>query len=262
MIDLTDCVLAGAAGLLAGIVNAVAGGGSLISFPALLALGIPAVPANVTNTVALCPGYLTGAVAQRRDLAGQRNRLLSLTLVAASGGLAGSLLLLNTNEGTFSALVPYLILLACGLLAAQDVLRNMIVRRRRSTQTATHGDAPSRAAAPAVLNAAVFFAATYGGYFGGGLGIVLLAILGILIDAPLTNLNATKQVLSTVINIVAALFFVFSGEVIWPIAAAMGGASLVGGHLGGRLASRLPPVTLRLVVVAYGSVVIIAIWLT
>lgn len=262
MIDLPEYFLAGAAGLLAGGVNAVAGGGSLISFPALLALGLPPLQANITNTVALCPGYLGGTLAQRRDLAGQGRRTWSLGAVAAVGGLAGSVLLVITSEDAFSAVIPFLILAACGLLAVQPRITALVTTRRGGSVSAAVADTPSRQAYPVVLNVAVLIAAAYGGYFGAGLGIMMLAILGMLIDERLTRLNATKQVLSAVINVVAAVFFLFSGEVVWGVAAVMASTSLIGGHLGGRLVTRLRPTVLRVAVIAYGVVVAIVLWVT
>jgi uncharacterized protein len=247
---------AAAAGFGAGLVNAVAGGGTLISFPVLVALGVPAVSANVTNTVSLCPGYLGGAVAQRHQLAGQRRRLRSLLVVSAIGGLTGSILLVVSSEALFRALVPYLILFACTLLALQDVLRRWVTPQ----PGAGDGHAGERAAGPR-LAVAVFAAAIYGGYFGAGLGIMLLAILGLLVDEPLNRLNLTKQALSLVINVVAAVFFAFSGLVVWSFAAVMAVASLLGGNLGGRVADRLHPKVLRVVVVLLGVAVALRFWL-
>jgi uncharacterized protein len=246
-----DLLAAGLAAFAAGMVNAVAGGGTLITFPALVALGVPAVSANITNTVALCPGYVGGAWAQRDDLRAFRRHFRSLFAAAVVGGLAGSILLLQSSEDLFRALVPFLILGACGLLALQDVLRRALQARRQPRHRQ-----PARRH-PALVGS-VFASAVYGGYFGAGLGIMLLAVLGLAMDDTLTRLNALKQALSVAINVVAALFFVFSGKVYWGFAAAMAVGALLGGNAGGRIAGRLHPEVLRWVVVAFGVVVAIS----
>jgi uncharacterized membrane protein YfcA len=241
--SVADHFIAAGAAACAGAVNAIAGGGTLISFPTLVALGAGRVSANVTNTVALCPGYFGGAVAQRSQLPGQRSRLVRLSIAAALGGLAGSVLLLATGEAVFTKLVPWLILLACGLLGGQNYIRKWL-----GIGTRPHG-APS-----AIAVGATFVVSIYGGYFGAGLGIALLAVLGLVIDESLPRLNALKQVLALVINVVAASFFAGSGEVIWTLAAVMAPASLVGGLAGGKLVTRIKPTMLRGIVVTYGTV--------
>ncbi|MGE0879324.1 MAG: sulfite exporter TauE/SafE family protein [Acidimicrobiia bacterium] len=251
-----DYAAAGAGALAAGVINAVAGGGTLVSFPMLVAIGIPTVQANVTNTVALCPGYLGGTYAQRRELADQRARMTAVAPAAIAGGLAGSLLLVVTPEKAFRSAVPFLVLLACFLLVVQDRLRALL-RRRREQQGRRH-DA-DHVGAPLV--AAVFAASVYGGFFGAGLGIMLLAVLGLLIDDTLPRLNAVKQGLSFVINITAALFFVFSGKVEWRLAPVMAVAALVGGTIGGRIAGRMRPQVMRVAVVAFGVAVAVKFWL-
>jgi uncharacterized membrane protein YfcA len=243
-----------AAAVAAGLVNAVAGGGTLISFPMLTAVGVPAISANVTNTIALSPGYLGGTLAQRDDLRGQRSRLVRLIPAAMLGAIAGSVLLLNTSESVFRRIVPFLILAACGLLAAQDRVRTWVERREaeRAGQRQHHESGIGALGVLAVLGAAV-----YGGYFGAGLGIILLAVLGVVVDDDFTRVNALKQAMSLTINATAAVRFLFSGEVVWSAAAVMAVGSLVGGNLGGRLASRLSPILLRRVVIAVGVVVAI-----
>src|ERR671931_2424320 len=222
-------LLAGAA-LFAGAVNAVAGGGSLVSFPALLAVGFPALRANVTNTVALCPGYLGGSLGYRRELAGQGARVRALGATSVAGALLGAFLLLLSPEGLFEAVVPYLILLACGLLAAQPWLARMV--RRRSER-------PGAARRPLGLHASQFLAGAYGAYFGAGLGIMTLAILAIFLADRLQRLNALKGLLSLLINLVAAAYFALLAEVAWPAVLVMLAASLLGGQLGVVLARRL-----------------------
>ncbi|HEV8296419.1 MAG TPA: sulfite exporter TauE/SafE family protein [Acidimicrobiales bacterium] len=247
-LSVSDHVLVGLAAAGAGIVNAVAGGGTLITFPTLVALGVPSVRSNVTNTVALCPGYFGGTYAQRGDLVGQNRRLRSLALAAAVGGLVGSILLVITSEKVFKNVVPYLLLVACALLAFQDRIRRMLPERP------PHPDAVDPPVPP-LLVVAVGLSAVYGGYFGAGLGIITLATLGILLDERISRLNAIKQAISFVTNVVAALFFVFSGKVVWSLALVMAPASLLGGSLGGRLASHLDARVLRGVVVTIGVIV-------
>jgi uncharacterized protein len=259
-----DLVVAGVAGFLAGAVNAVAGGGTLISFPALVALGVPAVNANITNTVALCPGYFGAAWSQRAALAPQRPRLPWLMSVAAVGGLIGSIVLVFTSDDTFRFIVPFFILGACALLAAQDHLRRWL-RRSHPDGTRPVGAAPATPVVvtsppPLSLMIAVFFGAIYGGFFGAGLGIMLLAVMGIVLDDSLTELNAVKSALALVINLTAAVFFVFSGKVEWAAAAVMAVTSLAGGAAGGRVATRLKPNVLRVAVIIFGVAVAVKFW--
>ena len=254
-----DYVLIAMSGFAAGLINAIAGGGTLVSFPALVALGIPAVSANVTNTVALVPGYLGGAFAQRRDLVTYLKRLRWLALVAAAGGLLGSILLVNSSDDLFSGLVPILILVACALLGFQDVIRKQLMKRRRNATIANASVASSdldradtQPTSTAMLCLIVAPAAIYGGYFGAGLGIMLLALLGIALDDPLPRINSLKSALSLVINLVAAAFLAFSDYVVWDVAAVMAVASVVGGVTGGRIAGKLDPKILRIVVIVFG----------
>jgi uncharacterized membrane protein YfcA len=261
-----DLAVAGVAGFLAGGVNAVAGGGTLISFPALVALGVPAVNANITNTVALCPGYFGAAYTQRGALASQRGRLPWLAAVAAAGGLIGSIVLVFTSDAAFRSIVPFFILGACALLAAQDRIRLWLRRSHPDAQPV--GAATATPPADVVagrpswpLLAAVFAGAIYGGFFGAGLGIMLLAVLGIVLDDSLVRLNALKSALALVINFTAALFFVFSGKIVWSAAVVMAVTSLAGGALGGRMATRMKPNVLRAAVIVFGVAVALRFWL-
>ena len=247
-----DYGLAALASVGAGFVNAVAGGGTLITFPTLVALGVDSVPSNMTNTVALCPGYFGGTLAQRRDLEGQRHRLVAFSIVAAIGGLIGSFLLAISSEKLFNSLVPFLILGACALLVFQDPIK----RRLRVSTDETPDAVPS----VGVL-AAMLLTCTYGGYFGAGMGIVTLATLGILLPDRLVRINALKQAITLVTNIVAATFFAFSGQVVWSLVVVMAPAALVGGNLGGRVARRLNPNALRAVVAVIGIIVAVKFWL-
>jgi uncharacterized membrane protein YfcA len=240
--------LVGLSAVAAGIVNALAGGGSLITFPTLIAVGVPPVAANVTNTVALCPGYLGATIGQKKDLGGQKERIWRLLPVGAIGGVIGGILLLNTSERVFTALVPFLILLASGLLAFQDPLRAWLNRRQRVDNT----DIPENWAIGPILLASI-----YGGYFGAGLSVIELAVLGLFLKDNLTRINALKQLLSLVVNVAAALFFLFSGPVIWSVAMVVAIGALIGGLLGGKLAGRISPSSLRWTVVTIGVTIAI-----
>lgn len=235
--------LAGGAALVAGAVNAIAGGGSLITFPALVAAGLPPVVANVTNTVAMCPGYLGAFLAQRRDLAGQRSRVVAMLPTGAVGGLAGAILLLKTGESTFNLIVPYLILFAALLLAIQGRLRAWMLSHAKEQHSEAWAILP------------VGLATIYGGYFGAGMGVMVLAALAVVIGDSFTRLNALKQGVSLTCNVAAAARFVFSGAVNWPIASIMFVAALLGGVLGGLVASRIPPAVLRWTVVTLAVIV-------
>jgi uncharacterized membrane protein YfcA len=243
-----DFLLVGLAAVAGGAVNALAGGGTLITFPLLTAIGIPAVAANVTNTVALCPGYLGATIAQMKDLRGQGHRLLLLIPASVLGGIMGGVLLLKTGEHLFRALVPFLILFATGLIAFQDPLRKRIMRRvGQTTEPATaHG---------AWIVLPVVPAAMYGGYFGAGVSVMVLAVLGLVLDDTLARLNALKQAVAFSINIAAAIFFLFSGQVVWAAAAVMAVGAMIGGALGGRLAGKISSRLLRRIVVTIGVVV-------
>jgi uncharacterized membrane protein YfcA len=242
-------LLAGTAAVAAGAVNALAGGGTLITFPTLTFLGIPSIEANITNTVALCPGYLGGTLAQSRDMQGQKKRLELLLGAGIIGGVIGGVFLLNTSERFFRIMVPYLILLASGLLAAQSWIRAWLTRRLNQETAGSRLEALS-----AVL---VGFAAIYGGYFGAGLSVIVLAALGLTIEDTLTRLNACKQAIALAVNSSVAILFIFSNRIVWSMALVMAAGSLIGGALGGRFASRIQPDTLRWVVVFIGIVVAI-----
>ncbi len=248
-VDLLCIALAAVA---AGFVNAIAGGGSLISFPVLTAVGLPPVMASITNTVALLPGYGGAAFAQRRDLRGQRHRLTVLVPAAAIGGLLGGVLLLNSGEKLFGALVPWLILLGSVLLALQDSLRRWLL---------THPQAQQRDRLELLAAGPVLVASIYGGYFGAGLSVILLAVLAVLLSGSLTRLNGLKQALALVVNLAAALLFLPSGQLHWAAAVVMAVGALAGGALGGRLASRINPARLRAVVVLLGVAVAIVFFL-
>jgi uncharacterized protein len=248
-VDAATVALLAGAGFGAGVVNAVAGGGSLITFPALLAAGYPSVTANVTNAVAVLPGYAGGSLAYRRELAGQGRRIRTLAVTSAAGAATGAALLLVSPESVFEAIVPWLILAACGLLAAPP----------RVAAAARRGDT---APAPAALHCALFAATVYGGYFGAGLGIMLLAILGVFVADGLQRLNALKGVLSLLVAVVGAVGFAIFAPIAWDAAAIVGVTCLLGGAAGVGVARRLPAAVLRAVVIAYGVIVAIVLLVT
>ncbi len=248
MLSLFDFVLVGMAALAAGAVNALAGGGTLITFPMLTAVGVPALVANVTNTVALCPGYFGGTLAQWNDLRGQKMRLWLIVPASIVGGVIGGFLLLQTGEKLFKDLVPYLILLASGLLAIQDPVRAWLTRRMGESH---------RSRLEKLTWLPVGLASIYGGYFGAGLSVIVLSALGLTLEDTLTRLNALKQAVAFSVNVAAAIFFVFSGKVVWPAALVMAAGALIGGTLGGKLAGRIKPAALRWTVVTIGVIVAI-----
>lgn len=231
-------------GLAAGVVNAVAGGGSLLVFPALLAAGLPPLAANVTNSVSQFPGYAGIALGSRRQLRGQRARVLSCLGVAALGAVAGALLLLTLPGAVFDTVVPGLVALAAVLLGLQPLLRRWIGE--------PDPDLPDRLD---VLLPAVFLASVYGGYFGGALGVILVATLSLTAHDDLRRLNAVKGVLSLVVGIVTVIVFSIGAPVDWPAVALLAPTTLAGGYLGARLAGRVPASLLRIGVVLIGLAV-------
>ena len=241
--DVAHLALVGTAALAGGAINAIAGGGSLITFPALVACGIPAVAASATNTVALCPGYLGAALAQKKDMAGQRARAMRILPAAALGGLAGALLLMHTSARAFDVVVPFLLLVAVILIGVQDRVRGWLLSRSRGGHSEW---------AAAVL---VALGAVYGGYFGAGLGVIVLAVLAIVIDEPLNRLNAFKQYVSLAVNVAAALVFVVVARLDWAVVVVMAVMSLIGGVFGGAIASRVSAKALRAIVLIVGSAV-------
>ena len=240
-------IIAALAALAAGMTNALAGGGTLITFPTLIFLGIPAVSANVTNTVSLCPGYFGATMAQWNDLRDQKSRLWLILPISIIGGVFGGILLLRTGEKLFKDLVPYLILFASLLLAIQDPVRAWLTRRLSQGE--------SDANLQKLTWLPVGIASIYGGYFGAGFSVILLSALGLTLEDTLTRLNALKQSIALTVNLAAAIFFIFSGKVLWPVALVMAVGALIGGTLGGRLAGRIKPSTLRWTVVTIGVVI-------
>jgi uncharacterized membrane protein YfcA len=244
--DVADGVLLVAAGVATGSINAVAGGGSLISFPALLATGLSPLSANVSNLIATLPGYLSAAATSRDELAGQRARVRVLAAAGAIGAAIGTTLLLVGPADTFSALAPWLVLLACALLAIQPFVAKWVAR-------SAHHTAPTR------LVVSVGVASIYGGYFGAGLGIVLLAALGLTLEEPMRRLNAIKQVLSLTVAVVSAIAVALFGPVSWPGVLLVGAGTLAGGRVGVGVARRLPDPVLRGLVIALGVTVAVVL---
>ncbi len=245
--DIFHVVLVTLAAVAGGAVNALAGGGTLITFPMLTAIGIPPVAANITNTVALCPGYLGGTFAQWQDLRGYKRQVWLLAPTGVLGGIAGGILLLNTGEAAFRFLVPYLILFATGLMAVQAPLRNWLMRRSNGQGSGKWGEIG--------VVASVFLASIYGGYFGAGLSVIVIAVLALVLEGSLTRLNALKQVVAFCVNTAAAIFFLFSGKIVWWAMVVMAVGSPVGGNLGGRMANRIRPGALRAIVIVVGLVI-------
>jgi hypothetical protein len=249
-VSAVDLLIAAGVALLAGGVNSVAGGGSLILFPTLIALGLGPVEANVTNSVVQWPGYLGGVAGFRREYTGQRGRLLRFGLVALLGGAAGSVLLLTTPSEAFDVVVPVLVLLASVLLAFQPLVNR---RLRRS-----EGDPVRRD--PAWLHVLLFLATVYGGYFGGALGVILVGLLGLALHR-LRLANALKSALSAVTATVSLVVFAIFGDVHWGVVAVAAPASLVGGFLGASVATRIPTTPLRVFIVVFGVAVSVYLFL-
>jgi uncharacterized membrane protein YfcA len=253
--DIADTALLLAAGVAASTVNAVAGGGSLITFPTLVAVGLPPVAANVTNSIGVSPGYVASVVGSRTDLmdlaAGRgRRALLRLIPTAVAGTAAGCALLLATPARAFELVVPFLVLGAAVVLALQDRLRRVVGQphemseRRRST----------------MLHATVALGSVYGGYFGAALGVMLVAALGLVLEESLARISALKNAISAVVGLGTVLAFAVFGPVDWRAVAILAPATLVGGYLGARLARRLPATALRAAIVVIGTVVAIVLF--
>lgn len=235
-------LIAGVA-LVAGGMNSIAGGGSLILFPTLVALGMGTIAANVTNSVAQWPGYLGGVAGFRPEYAGQRGRLLRFGVVAVLGGTAGSVLLLTTPSEAFDVIVPVLVLLASLLLAVQP----LITARVQQADGVPVRD-------PVWLYVALFAATVYGGYFGGALGVILVGVLGVGLHR-LKLANALKSALSSVTATVTLIVFGLFGPIDWVVVAVAAPASLIGGFVGARVATRIPTAPLRVVIVVFGVAV-------
>jgi uncharacterized membrane protein YfcA len=228
-------------GLAAGTINTIVGSGSLITFPTLLAFGFHPVLANVSNTVGLVPGSLSGTIAYRRELEGQRPRLAVLATASLTGGVTGAVLLLALPGSVFRHVVPVLILVACVLVAVGPRLSRLMAAREHSP---LHGGVP--------LFLSVYITGVYGGYFGAAQGVILMSLLGIFLDDQLQRLNATKNVLALVTNAASAVVFIIATHIAWEAAGLIAAGSVVGGQVGGVLGRRIPAALLRVVIIAVG----------
>jgi len=236
-----------AAGMAAGAINTLVGSGTLVTFPVLLAFGYAPVTANVSNTIGLVPGSLSGAIGYRRELEGQRTRTLRFAVASGLGGITGAVLLLVLPASAFEAIVPVFIAIALVSVALQPRLDRLVAQHRPPPEA--HGTG-----LPRVF---VYIAGVYGGYFGGAQGILLLAILGLALPDDLHRVNALKNVLAGIVNGVAALIFIAIADVAWGPAALIAAGSVVGAQLAARYGRRLSPQALRAVIVAVGIAAIV-----
>lgn len=244
--DVVTLLALGLAAGTAGAVNAVAGGGTLITFPALIAAGYPAKVANVTSTVAIWPGTVGGSLGYRRELRVRVRRVLLLGAPSLAGAAVGAVLLLSTSQRLFDAVVPFLILFASGLLAANNRLAVLATRHGLGARSEGH--------VPPGMYVAIFLVGVYGGYFGAGIGILTLAFIGILAPDDMQHANAVKGMLALLMNLVALLIFAAFGPVQWLPALVMAVCAVAGGYLGVALARRLDARRLRAVIVAWGVI--------
>jgi uncharacterized membrane protein YfcA len=236
------------AGIFAGTINTVVGSGTLVTFPVLLAVGYGPVVANVSNTVGLVPGSVSGAIGYRDELAGQRARVIRLGTASVTGGIVGAVLLLTLPSSAFEAIVPALIVIALLLVVFQPRLSRALAERR--THTKPHGGP--------MLWTGIFGTGVYGGYFGAAQGIILLALMGIAIpDEDLQRLNALKNVLAALVNGVAAVIFIFAADVAWLPAILLAAGATIGGQVGAKVGKRLSPGFLRGVIVVVGIAAIV-----
>ncbi|MGA2469194.1 MAG: sulfite exporter TauE/SafE family protein [Solirubrobacteraceae bacterium] len=236
-----------AAGGAAGAINVVVGSGTLITFPVLLAFGFPPVIANVSNSLGLVPGSLAGAYAYRRELDGQGRRLVRLGCASLLGAATGAVLLLSLPPTAFRAIVPGFILLALVLIIAQPRLARIVAARATPS--------PRRhAGGGVVMLGAIYLTGVYGGYFGAAQGIMLLAILGLGLDETLHRVNAAKNVLAGLANLLAGVIFAFAAHPDWTAVALLAAGSVLGGTLTGRYGRHLHPTALRALIVAVGIV--------
>jgi uncharacterized membrane protein YfcA len=247
-----EIVAIACAGLAAGTINAVVGSGTLITFPVLLAFGYAPVTANVSNTIGLVPGALSGAVGYRRELAGQRRRAIRLGTSSLLGGVTGAVLLLVLPASAFKAIVPIFIALALVLVVLQPRIKRHLAEHRID---AIHERGP-------VVAVAIYLTGIYGGYFGAAQGILVLGILGVTLAQDLHRTNALKNVLVGLTNGVAGIYFIFVAHVDWAPAAIIAATSIIGAQLGARYGRRLPPAALRALIVVVGVTAIVRLLAT
>ena len=243
------------AGIAAGTINTVVGSGTLITFPTLLAVGVPPVTANVSNNIGLVPGSLSGAIGYRRELAGQRGRILRLAAASLLGGVAGALLLLVSPASAFRTVVPALIALGCLLVLLQPT-----ISRRLPAGSGSRACDVERL--PAWVWVLVLLAGVYGGYFGAAQGVLLMAILGIGVRDSLQRLNGAKNILAGLVNAVASVVFIVVADVEWLVVALIAGGSVIGGQVGARYGRKLPSFALRGFIVVVGAAAVIGFLVT
>jgi uncharacterized membrane protein YfcA len=236
-----------AAGIAAGTINTMVGSGTLITFPTLLAFGYAPITANVSNTIGLVPGSVSGAVGYRNELSGQRDRVLALGAAAVCGGTLGSILLLVLPASAFKAIVPVFIGVALVLILLQKQINRALGNRRRGAGQGVH---------PAAI-AGTFACGIYGGYFGAAQGVLMMSVLGLSIDDSLQRLNAVKVITTGLTNLVAGVVFVIAAHIAWDVAGLIAGGSIIGGVLGSRYGRRLSPGALRALIVVVGIVAIV-----
>jgi len=248
LIELPSAALIVAAGVIAGMMNAIVGAGALVTFPTLLLLGYPPLVANVSNTVGIVPGSLSGTVGYRRELAGQRGRAVPLLSAGALGGLTGAAILLVLPASAFRQVVPLLILVACVLVAIQPRLSRSLEARRVEASAARPPVGP-------LLFVGVYLTGIYGGYFGAAQGVVLIALLSIMLLDDLQRLNALKNAIALVVNGAAAIIFILVAPVDPVIVVLIASGSIVGGQLGAFVGRRMSPFVLRGAIIVVGTVV-------
>ncbi|MCO8275938.1 sulfite exporter TauE/SafE family protein [Actinoplanes sp. TRM 88003] len=239
-------------GLTAGAINSIAGGGSLITFPLLVALGLPGVAANVSNALSVAPGYAAGAVGSRPDLTGQGRRILSIIPTIVVGALCGSALLLFTPRSVFDVVVPFLLLLAAAMMAFQGRLRAL----------AGHPRDKSARAVTVQVQVAVFLCGLYGGYFNAAMGLLLIAALSLVLDEPLRRISALKNVFSAVVGVTTVLTYSIFGPVNWAVVAVLAPATVIGGFTGAKIARHLPGEVLRWTIVVFAITVAVILFVT
>lgn len=249
-----ELLLVALAGGGAGLINAVVGSGTLITFPTLLAFGVPPVLANVSNSIGLAPGSLSAALASRPDLAGQRARVIRYGIASLIGSVLGALLLLRLPSEAFDAIVPLLIGLGCVLVIIGPWLNRKVAARRERLGIAE----PSPDRAP-WLFLAIVLTGMYGGYFGAAQGVLVMAIMGVALAETMARINGLKNVLVMVANTVAGVVFVIISEVDWGIVVTIAVGSVLGAVVGARIGRKLPPLVYRVVIVAVGVVAIVAL---
>jgi uncharacterized protein len=246
--SLGEVVCIALAGLGAGMINTVVGSGTLITFPVLLAFGYAPVTANVSNSIGLVPGSVSGAIGYRRELVGQRARVLRLGSMSLLGGVTGAVLLLVLPAAAFKAVVPVFIALALLLTLLQP----------RLTRWLSHHQIDLSHHRSVLMPLAIYVTGVYGGYFGAAQGILLLAILGVALPQSLHRTNALKNVLAGLVNGVAGVCFIlFAAHVAWAAAGILAVSSIVGAQLGARYGRRLPPDALRALIVVVGVTAIV-----